>query len=351
MPRLCNTLSKSDCLELLKKENFERKTVSFYRYVKIENLQELRDQLYLEWDELGVLGRTYLASEGINAQISVPEPQWEAFVEKLYARHEFKDVPFKIGLEQKESFWKLIVRLKKQIVADGLNENEYDWSDIGTHLDAENFNKGIEDGAVVVDMRNAYESRIGHFESAICPDVDTFEEELPLVKEMLEDKKDQKILLYCTGGIRCEKASAYLKSNGFKDVNQLHGGIIQYAHEVNQKGLPNRFKGSNYVFDERISERVSDEVLSECDQCEEKCDNFTNCKNVMCNLLFIQCENCKPQMENCCTVECQRIIHLSEEEQKTLRKRQKSSTPKLYRKRVRPQLKGKGKVEPVFELE
>ncbi len=350
MPRLCNTLSKEECLKLLEKEDFKRKTVSFYRYVKIENPQKLRDELYVEWDALGVLGRTYLASEGINAQISVPEPNWEAFVEKLYARPEFKDVPFKVGLEQKESFWKLIVRLKKQIVADGLNENEYDWSNIGKHLDAESFNQGIEDGAIVVDMRNAYESRIGHFENAICPDVDTFEEELPMVKEMLEDKKDEKILLYCTGGIRCEKTSAYLKSHGFKDVNQLHGGIIQYAHEVQQKGLPNRFKGANYVFDERISERVSDDVLSECDQCDEKCDSFTNCANAMCNLLFIQCETCKSKMENCCTAECQSVIHMSEEEQKALRKRQKSSTPTMYRKRVRPQLKGLSKVEPVFEL-
>jgi len=350
MPRLRNTLSKEDCLALIATEDFKRKTVSFYRYVKIENLQALRDELYVEWDALGVLGRTYLASEGINAQISVPEPHWEEFVEKLYAHPEFKDIPFKVGLEQKESFWKLIVRLKKQIVADGLNENEYDWGNIGTHLDAENFNKEIEDGAVVVDMRNAYESRIGHFEGAICPDVDTFEEELPLVKEMLKDKKDQKILLYCTGGIRCEKASAYLKSHGFEDVNQLQGGIIQYAHDVRQKGLPNRFKGANYVFDERISERVSDDVLSECDQCDEKSDSFTNCANAMCNLLFIQCQNCKSKMENCCTPECQRIIHMSDSEQRALRKRQKSSTPTLYRKRVRPKLKDIDKVEPVFEL-
>lgn len=350
MPRLRNTLSKEDGLKRLAEETFARKTVSFYRYVKIEDPQTLRDELYAEWEALGVLGRTYLASEGINAQICVPEPKWEEFVQKLYARPEFKDVPFKIGLEQKESFWKLIVRLKKQIVADGLSENEYDVTNVGTHLDAESFNKGIEEGAVVVDMRNAYESRIGHFENALCPDVDTFQEELPVVKAMLENKKDQKILLYCTGGIRCEKASAYLKANGFKDVNQLHGGIIQYAHEVRQKGLPNRFKGANYVFDERVSERVSDDVLSECDQCEVKCDSFTNCANVMCNLLFIQCPTCKAKMENCCTAECQHITHMSEEEQRALRKRQKSSTPQLYRKRVRPHLKA-GNAKPVFELQ
>lgn len=349
MPRLCNTLSKEECLKKLTQENFKRKTVSFYRYVKIKHPQKLRDELFVEWDALGVLGRTYIASEGINAQICVPEHHWEEFIKKLYARPEFKDIPFKIGLEQTESFWKLIVRLKKQIVADGLTENEYDVTNVGRHLDAKMFNEALENGATVVDMRNAYESRIGHFEGAICPDVDTFQEQLPMVKEMLKDKKEEKILLYCTGGIRCEKTSAYLKENGFKDVNQLHGGIIQYTHEVRQKGLKPRFKGANYVFDERVSERVTDDVLSECDQCDEKCDQFTNCANVMCNLLFIQCSDCQQKMDNCCTQECQQIIALPEEEKKKLRKRQKSSTPKMYRKRVRPNLKN-GKAEPVFEL-
>lgn len=349
MPELRNLLSKEDSLKKLAQEKFPRKTVSFYRYVKIEDPHALRDKLFVEWKAMGVLGRIYVACEGINAQLCVPEPNWEEFVQKLYAHREFKNVPFKVGLEQKESFWKLMIRVKKQIVADGLKEEEYDVTNVGTHLDAKAFNQALEQGATVVDMRNFYESRIGHFEGAICPNVDTFQEELPLVKDLLADKKERKILLYCTGGIRCEKASAYLKANGFKDVNQLHGGIIQYAHEVRQKNLTSRFKGSNYVFDERVSERVTEEVLSECDQCDKKCDAFTNCKNVMCNLLFIQCEKCKAKMENCCTQECQRIAALPEEEQRVLRKRQKSCTPELYRRRVRPDLKG-GEGKPVFEL-
>src|SRR5690606_10040774 len=120
---------------------------SFYRYVKILNPQNLRDELFIEWDALGVLGRVYLAKEGINAQICVPKPQWEIFVAKLHARPEFKDVPFKVGLEQKESFWKLIVRVKNQIVADGLKETDYEVTNVGTHLDAQAFNQALEQGA------------------------------------------------------------------------------------------------------------------------------------------------------------------------------------------------------------
>lgn len=351
MHPLANQLSKEECLARLHAETFQRKTVSFYRYVRIENVKELRDAMYIEWDKLGVLGRTYIASEGINAQISVPEHNWDEFVEKLYARPEFKDIPFKVGIEQTESFYKLIIRLKKQIVADGLTEDEYDVTNVGTHLTAEQFNEALaDDDTIVVDMRNHYESRIGHFDKAYCPDVDTFKDQLPMVRDELKGKEDKKVLLYCTGGIRCEKASAYLKENGFKDVNQLHGGIIQYKHEIESKGLPSRFKGSNYVFDERISERISDEVISDCDQCDEKCDSFTNCANVMCNLLFIQCSGCKEKMQNCCTERCQEIYNLPEEEQKTLRKRQKSSTTETYRKRVRPRLKDIKEMEAVYEL-
>ncbi len=349
MAQLRNLYSKEDCLKRIAQEKFARRTVSFYRYVRIGDPQALRDELFAEWDALGVLGRIYVAREGINAQLCVPEPNWEEFAQRLYARPEFAGIPFKVGLEQGESFWKLIIRVKKQIVADGLAEGEYDVENVGTHLDAEAFNRAIDEGATVVDMRNAYESRIGHFDGAILPDADTFQDELPLVKRLLEGKKDEKILLYCTGGIRCEKASAYLKANGFNDVSQLHGGIIQYAHEVRQKGLPLRFKGANYVFDERVSERVTDEVLSQCDQCESQCDAFTNCANTLCNLLFIQCSGCRGRMSNCCTAECRRIAALSPEEQRALRKRQKSSTPQLYRRRVRPDLKN-AEAKPVFEL-
>lgn len=292
---LLNRLNKDQALEKLAKEPFERKTVSFYRYVRIENPQQMRDQLWSEWNQRGVLGRIYIAREGINAQISVPEPQWEAFVSELHAHEEFKEMPFKVGLEEPtESFWKLTIKVKQQIVADGLTEDEYDVSNVGTHLNPEAFHEALQqDDVVVVDMRNQYESRIGRFEGAICPDADTFREELPMVKNMLKGKEDKKVLLYCTGGIRCEKASAYLKHHGFQDVNQLYGGIINYAHEVQSKGLDSKFVGKNFVFDGRVAEAITDDVLSECDQCSASSDRYVNCENTICNLLFISANHVK----------------------------------------------------------
>lgn len=337
MTFLFNRLNKEQALEKLSQEDFQRRTVSFYRYVKIADAPTMRDQLFQQWNELGVLGRTYVAQEGINAQINVPEPQWDRFVEQLYAHPEFADMPFKIAVEQpRESFWKLTIKVKHQIVADGLKPDEYDVTNVGTHLDPEAFHEAIaEDDTIVVDMRNHYESRIGHFEGAICPDVDTFREELPQVKEMLKGKEEKKVLLYCTGGIRCEKASAYLKHHGFQDVNQLHGGIINYAHEIKRKNLPSRFIGKNFVFDDRIAETITEDVLSECDQCGESSDRYVNCQNMVCNLLFIQCENCEETHQRCCSDECQEVASLSPEKQKELRKGIKHTFSR-YKKQVRP---------------
>ncbi len=340
-PHLQNIYDKEILKQKLKEESFKRITLSFYRYVKIENPQTLRDQLYLEWNKLGILGRIYLAEEGINAQMNVPEPQWDAFVEQLYAHPEFTDMPFKIAVEDGESFIKLTIKVRKQIVADGLTIDDYDISNVGNHLNPEEFNKAMEDpDTIVVDMRNHYESRIGHFKNAILPDVDTFKEQLPVVKEMLEDKKDKKVLLYCTGGIRCEKASAYLKHHGFKDVNQLHGGIIAYAHDVKQKEIKNNFRGKNFVFDERLAEPISDEVIANCDQCDAPSDRQLNCHNQTCHLLFIQCEDCAEKMQNTCSMACKEFINLPLEEQKRLRKGNSHPTSRArYTNQIRPKFK------------
>lgn len=338
---LRNKYSKEELLKRLEAENFKRKTVSFYKYVIIDNPTEMRNQLFREWYALDVFGRTYIAKEGINAQISIPEHNFEKFVDILYSHEEYKNIPFKIAVEDDgKSFYKLTIKVKEKIVADGLDDSSFDVTNVGTHLNAESFNEAIDQGAIVVDMRNHYESEVGHFENAICPDVDTFREELPLVKKLLEDKKDKKILLYCTGGIRCEKASAYLKSEGFEDVNQLHGGIIAYAHDIKKKKLESKFKGKNFVFDDRIGERISDEVISECHQCNEKCDEHTNCKNDACHLLFIQCQKCKEKFSGCCSKKCQEIASLPLAEQKEYRKQaaKKADSLSVYKSRLRPKL-------------
>lgn len=343
MALLVNRIGKDELKKRLKEEAFQRRTISFYRYVKITDPPSKRDELYKKWNELGCFGRIYIAEEGINAQMSVPEHNWNSFVEHLYADPYFKDVPFKIAVDGNgKSFYKLVVKVKKQIVADGIHDPDFDPTDTGKYLSAKEFNTAIEDpDTVVVDMRNHYESEVGHFDRAFCPDADTFREELPLVVEHLKGKEDKKIIMYCTGGIRCEKASAYFKFKGFKDVNHLHGGIIQYAKEVKEQGLESKFKGINFVFDERIGERITDDVLSKCHQCGTSCDRHVNCANDDCHLLFIQCPECEEKMKGCCTPKCMEIASLPIEEQRKLRKGRIKNGPEclsVYKSRLRPNL-------------
>jgi UPF0176 protein len=344
MTLLVNRTDKNVLKQRLKEEQITRKTISFYRYVHISEPDQLRNDLYKMWSELNCFGRIYLAKEGINAQMSVPEDHWNSFVEQLYAIPYFKEVPFKHAVDGNgKSFYKLIVKVRDKIVADGINDETFDPSDTGNYLNAGEFNKAVEDeNTIVVDMRNHYESEVGRFDRAFCPDADTFREELPLVIDHLKGQEDKKIVMYCTGGIRCEKASAYFKHKGFKDVNHLKGGIIQYAQEIKEQNLESRFRGMNFVFDERIGERITEDVLSECHQCGKACDVHVNCKNDDCHLLFIQCEACAEIMNGCCTPECRRIAALPVEEQRELRKGRMKNGPEclsVYKSRLRPNLK------------
>lgn len=340
-PQLRNLLSKEECLKRLSEEPFRRITLSFYRYVDIANPQAFRDQLYKEWTELGVFGRIYVASEGINAQLNVPEHNFDAFKACLESHEELKGLRLNIAIDPyKTSFYKLILKVKDLIVADGLPADSYDIEKVGKHLNPEEFNAALEDAnTVLVDMRNFYESKIGRFEKAICPDSNTFKEELEMVHEQLKGKEDKKLLMYCTGGVRCEKASAYFLKQGFKDVNQLEGGIIYYLKKAQEKGVPVKFHGKNYVFDERTSEPVTDEVLSECDQCDAKWDGYVNCKNAACNLLFLQCPDCAEKFNHCCSEACRAIYELPEEERKAHYAKQKKSDFGVYVSRIRPNLK------------
>jgi UPF0176 protein len=339
---LFNTLSKDELKARLKNEPFNRTTLSFYRYVRIGNPAEFRDQLYLRFEELNVLGRTYVAAEGINSQISVPEHHLEAFRALIDNTPELAGIPFKIAVEDNgKSFYKLIVRVRNKIVADGLNDNAFDVTNVGKHLSAREFNEAMEQpGTIVLDMRNHYESEIGHFQNAMLPDTDTFKETLQVSADMISDRKDAKILLYCTGGIRCEKASAYFKHRGFSDVNQLLGGIIDYHRQVKAEGLRSKFIGKNFVFDDRLGERIGEEVIARCHQCGNPCDAHTNCANDDCHLLFIQCSECAKVYDGCCSNTCKDFISLSLDEQKRLRRGfNKHDAHSVYRKsRVRPRL-------------
>lgn len=320
--KLHNKFNSKELKESIHKSEVNRTTISFYKYHLIENPQEFRDSLYIQWERIGVLGRIYVANEGINAQLSVPTENFETFRTELYQIDFLNGIRLNIAVDDDgKSFFKLAIKVREKIVADGIKDPAFDVTKIGQHLKAADFNALISnEETIVVDMRNHYESEIGHFDRAILPDVLSFREQLPKVASMLENNKEQPILMYCTGGIRCEKASAYMLYKGFKNVYQLEGGIIKYANDIKEQGLENKFKGKNFVFDERLGEKIGNEVISKCHQCGEACDTHTNCANVACNLLFIQCESCKEKYSNCCDSDCQAITALPEDEQKELRK-------------------------------
>lgn len=321
--QLYNTLSAEERARLIDEAGKERLTLSFYAYARIEDPKKFRDDLFLAWNALDALGRIYVAHEGINAQMSVPAENFEAFRDTLEVYDFMKGIRLNVAVEQdNHSFLKLTIKVRNKIVADGLNDETFDVTNKGVHLRAKEFNELLEDpDTIVVDFRNHYESEVGHFEGAITPDVENFRESLPIINEQLQNhKEDKNLLMYCTGGIRCEKASAYFKHQGFKNVFQLEGGIIEYTRQIKEEGIDSKFIGKNFVFDHRLGERITDDIIAQCHQCGKPCDNHTNCANDACHLLFIQCDECKAAMENTCSTECLEIIHLPWEEQLKLRK-------------------------------
>ncbi|MEO2059464.1 MAG: rhodanese-related sulfurtransferase [Mesonia sp.] len=332
--QLYNKLSAKEREALLEEAGEDRLTISFYQYAKIGNPELFRNHLFIAWDELEVLGRIYVAHEGINAQLSVPAKKFNAFKEFLDGIYFLKDIRLNIAIEQDlKSFLKLKVKVRSKILADGLNDATFDVTKKGEHVNAEKFNQLISDpNTILVDMRNHYESEIGHFQGAITPDVDTFRDSLDIIEEDLkEHKEDKNLVMYCTGGIRCEKASAYYKHKGFKNVYQLEGGIIEYTRQVRDNELENKFIGKNFVFDHRRAEKISEDVIAQCHQCGKPCDTHVNCANEACHLLFIQCEECAAKMDNCCSDHCKEVKALPYEEQKALRRGKKNSN-KIFKK-------------------
>ena len=336
---LYNKKNKTDLLNDLKKEKFKRITLSFYRYINLENLTSLRDVIYKEWSNLNILGRVYIADEGVNAQISIPKNKLIKFRKHIDSIEQFKNIPFKIAIEEGISFLKLTVKVKKEIVAYNISKDQYNMNKVGNHLDYKDFNKALDGGAIVVDMRNYYEGEVGKFENAIIPDVEKSNDLLPEIKKILSQNKKDKIIMYCTGGIRCEKASSYLLKQGFKDVSQLKGGIIQYANDIQKNNVQSKFIGKNFVFDQRLGERITQDIISTCHICNNSCDTHTNCANQDCHILFIQCNKCKNKFNSCCSEKCKKFISLPRSEQQQLFKSgkikfnsQKSSKikPKLY---------------------
>jgi UPF0176 protein len=320
--RLYNIVNRNELKERMLQSGEERVTLSFYHYFKIEQPQVFRDEQFQKWREIGVFGRVYVAHEGINAQISVPTENFEAFKNLVYGVPEMNGIRLNVAIEDDgKSFYKLTIKIREKILADGLIDETFDVRKKGVHVNAEDFNRIADDpNTVIIDMRNHYESEIGHFDGAITPDVETFRDSLPIIEKILADKKDKNLLMYCTGGIRCEKASAYFKHRGFKNVFQLEGGIIEYARQVQDLGLKNKFIGKNFVFDERMAEVITPHVISRCHQCGQPADTHINCGNEACHLLFIQCPVCAAKFDKCCSTICQDFTKLPIAEQKVLRK-------------------------------
>ena len=331
---LYNKLSKKDRIKLIEKAGEKRFTLSFYKYELIKNLEIFRNFLFVQFNSIDVLGRIYIANEGINAQLSLPAKNIYLLKKVLDEISFLKNVRLNIAIEHdNESFLKLKIKIRDKIVADGLGNDEYDLKNNGIHVNASEFNELLNDkNTIAIDMRNHYESEIGHFEGANLPDVDTFRESLPIInKKYSKHKRDKKILMYCTGGIRCEKASAYLMQNGYEKVYQLEGGIIEYTRQVKSQDIQNKFIGKNFVFDNRRSERISQKIISKCHQCGSKCDDHVNCNNEACHLLFIQCEKCRIKYNGCCSADCEEIFQLPVDDQKKLRKGKKNSN-KIFKK-------------------
>jgi UPF0176 protein len=340
MPFLHNRVSQKELKQALYQEAEPRITISFYKYFQVDDPKAFRDFLFEALQPLKVFGRIYVAAEGINAQVSVPQTGFEKFRSFLNSIEPLSGVRLNKAVDDGKSFWVLKIKVRDKIVSDGITDSSFSMENKGQYVAAEEFNKLTTDpDTIVVDMRNHYEYEVGHFETAIEVPSDTFREQLPMAAEMLKDKKDKNIIMYCTGGIRCEKASAYMLHQGFKHVYHLKGGIINYANEVAEKGLSNRFRGKNFVFDNRLGERITDEIIATCHQCGQPADTHVNCANAGCHLLFIQCENCKAKFEGCCSKECVDFIHLPQEQQVELRKGvDKGSNIFNKSRRLRPRL-------------
>ena len=322
MAVLHNRISHKELREKMLNEAFKRVTISFYKYFKVADTQAYRDQMYQAFTALNIFGRIYIATEGINAQISVPEDQMLLFNAYMDAQPEFVRLRKNIAVDDDgKSFFVLKIKVRDKIVADGLDDSSFDASQTGKYLTAQDYNQLTEnEDVVVVDMRNHYEYEVGHFENAIEIPSDTFREQLPMAVEMLQHEKEKHIVMYCTGGIRCEKASAYMLHNGFRNVYHVEGGIIHYTRKAKEEGLPIKFIGKNFVFDERLGERITNDVIAKCHQCGKPADTHTNCKNEACHLLFIQCEDCAATMNGCCSAECKDVLTLPAEVQAQIRK-------------------------------
>lgn len=284
------------------------KILLFYKYIEIEDPHAI-----VRWQKelctrLNLTGRVLIATEGINATVGGSDEATDLYIQELLAHPLFNDVDIKFSAGSAEDFPKLRVLLRKTIVNLGIDPSALTVKDTGVHLSPDQIHELLSnkpDDLVVLDARNIVESAVGRFTDAVVPQINTFREFPEYIDQNLEQFKDKQVLMYCTGGVRCERASAYLKIKGVaKEVYQMDGGIHCYVEKY-----PNGFfLGKNYVFDSRIAVKVNDVVLSDCLICHTPWDTYTNCLNTLCNKHYLCCEPCITTLQNCCSETCKVLV-------------------------------------------
>jgi UPF0176 protein len=281
-------------------------TLLYYCYIHIKDAEQYTDNHLKFCKSLGLTGRIIIADEGLNGTVSGTMEACRAYMDYIYADGRFGAIEFKIDEVDEPSFMKMHCRYKSEIVYSGLKDPSVidPNKQTGKHLEPAEFAEMIDrDDVVILDVRSNYEHNMGKFKNAVTLDIDNFRD-FPAMINDLAQYKDKKVLTYCTGGIKCEKASALLLKEGFKDVYQLHGGIVKYGKEAGGKD----FEGKCYVFDNRIAvdvNQVNPVVISECRICGTTTTKMINCANPECNVHFTQCDACGEVLDGACSVACQ----------------------------------------------
>lgn len=282
------------------------KVLLYYKYVNLENPEKIRDDQYELCKNLGIKGRIIIASEGINGTVGGSDSAISEYMKQTQKIPEFSDIEWKISKSETDVFPRLRVVVRDEIVTLGLKKKGKDvsLSNKASYIEPEELKRLYENQEefYILDGRNEYEARIGKFKGSIYFNVDVFKN-IPREVKKIEHLKDKLVITYCTGGIRCEKFSAFLKESGFKNVKQLHGGIHKYSDET---GGAN-FEGEMYVFDGRVTvpvNHVNPSVISECEHCGIKIARFINCANAECNKKLICCQECEKQFSGACSTDC-----------------------------------------------
>lgn len=284
------------------------KVLLYYKYTPIQYPKRV-----LKWQrkictELNLTGRILIAHEGINGTVGGETADVERYMEIMRKNEQFADVDFKISDGDASYFPKMEIKVKNEAVHLGVDPEKLTVAQGGTHLTPQQVHELLSEkpqDLVILDTRNDYESRIGVFKDAIVPPIKAFRDLPEYIDEHLDEYKDKRVLMYCTGGVRCERATAYLKQKGVaKEVMQIEGGIVRYV----EKYPDGFFRGKNYVFDRRVAVKVNDDVLTHCDLCPAKCDEYTNCLNASCNNHFIACPDCLKKYENMCSAQCKEMV-------------------------------------------